>query len=88
MLIISFPMCSTFYIKDDKDKQNSIKAHVEMDNNKSSTYSTGVESPLLNGFVNEFVDYKGLPVLRSKSGTWRSAYFLIGNVKPLKIKNS
>ncbi|KAL8225953.1 hypothetical protein R6Q57_018510 [Mikania cordata] len=39
--------------------------------------SAGIESPLLNNFVNGVVDYKGLPVLRSKSGCWRSAYFII-----------
>ncbi|XP_076920305.1 protein NRT1/ PTR FAMILY 5.10-like [Bidens hawaiensis] len=38
----------------------------------------GVESPLLNNLVNGVVDYKGRPVLRSKSGCWRSAYFIIG----------
>ncbi|KAI7756184.1 hypothetical protein M8C21_032390, partial [Ambrosia artemisiifolia] len=37
-----------------------------------------VESPLLNNFVDGVVDYKGRPVLRSKSGCWRSAYFIIG----------
>ncbi|KAK9073485.1 hypothetical protein SSX86_007809 [Deinandra increscens subsp. villosa] len=38
----------------------------------------GVESPQLNNFVGGVVDYKGRPVLRSKSGCWRSAYFIIG----------
>nr|XP_043635862.1 protein NRT1/ PTR FAMILY 5.10-like [Erigeron canadensis] len=40
--------------------------------------SNGIESPLLDNFVDGFVDYKGRPVLRSKSGHWRSAYFIIG----------
>ncbi|XP_071733330.1 protein NRT1/ PTR FAMILY 5.10-like [Rutidosis leptorrhynchoides] len=40
--------------------------------------SNGVETPLLDNFVNGSVDYKGRPVLRSKSGFWRSAYFIIG----------
>ncbi|XP_076895191.1 protein NRT1/ PTR FAMILY 5.10-like [Bidens hawaiensis] len=35
-------------------------------------------SPLLNNLVDGAVDYKGRPVLRSKSGRWRSAYFIIG----------
>ncbi|PWA47427.1 proton-dependent oligopeptide transporter family [Artemisia annua] len=38
-------------------------------------------SPLLlnnNSLVNGAVDYKGRPVLRSKSGCWRSSYFIIG----------
>ncbi|KAK9073488.1 hypothetical protein SSX86_007812 [Deinandra increscens subsp. villosa] len=37
----------------------------------------GDDSPLLNNFVDGVVDYKGRPVLRSKSGCWRSAYFII-----------
>ncbi|KAL4559691.1 hypothetical protein LXL04_031834 [Taraxacum kok-saghyz] len=40
--------------------------------------NTGVESPLLSNYVDGFVDYRGRPVLRSKSGCWRSAYFIIG----------
>ncbi|KAK9073487.1 hypothetical protein SSX86_007811 [Deinandra increscens subsp. villosa] len=39
--------------------------------------SAGVDSPLLNNFVDGVVDYKGRPLLRSKSGCWRSAYFII-----------
>ncbi|KAI3807062.1 hypothetical protein L1987_22982 [Smallanthus sonchifolius] len=31
---------------------------------------TGVQSPLPNNFVNGVADYKGHPVLRSKSGRW------------------
>ncbi|KAD6119022.1 hypothetical protein E3N88_10293 [Mikania micrantha] len=52
-----------------------------MDDNDYGTVtgrnSAGIESPLLNNFVNGAVDYKGLPVFRSKSGCWRSAYFII-----------
>ncbi|GKE30388.1 proton-dependent oligopeptide transporter family protein, partial [Tanacetum coccineum] len=38
------------------------------------------ESPLVNknNLVNGAVDYKNRPVLRSKSGCWRSSYFIIG----------
>ncbi|XP_071692311.1 protein NRT1/ PTR FAMILY 5.10 [Rutidosis leptorrhynchoides] len=39
---------------------------------------TGVETPLLDGVVDGVVDYKGRQVIRSKSGGWRSAYFIIG----------
>ncbi|KAI3778243.1 hypothetical protein L2E82_07395 [Cichorium intybus] len=49
-----------------------------MDDNGTGTHSAGVESPLLNNFVDGVVDYGGRPVLRSKSGCWRSAYFIIG----------
>ncbi|KAI3807066.1 hypothetical protein L1987_22987 [Smallanthus sonchifolius] len=49
-----------------------------MDYISSNTPSVGVESPLLNNFVDGAVDYKGRPVPRSKSGCWRSAYFIIG----------
>ncbi|KAK9073478.1 hypothetical protein SSX86_007802 [Deinandra increscens subsp. villosa] len=49
-----------------------------MDYNANNTPSTGAESPLLNNFVGGVVDYKGRPVLRPKSGCWRSAYFIIG----------
>ncbi|KAJ0603818.1 putative proton-dependent oligopeptide transporter family, PTR2 family proton/oligopeptide symporter [Helianthus annuus] len=49
-----------------------------MDDTGTSTHSAGVQSPLLNNIVNGTVDYKGRPVLRSKSGCWRSAYFIIG----------
>ncbi|CAH1419211.1 unnamed protein product [Lactuca virosa] len=49
-----------------------------MDDNGTDTHSTGVESPLLINFVDGVVDYRGHPVLRSKSGCWRSAYFIIG----------
>ncbi|KAI7744429.1 hypothetical protein M8C21_017309 [Ambrosia artemisiifolia] len=39
-----------------------------------------VETPLLNhdSLVDGFVDYKNRPVLRSRSGSWRSASFIIG----------
>ncbi|KAL7618715.1 hypothetical protein Lser_V15G00987 [Lactuca serriola] len=49
-----------------------------MDEYGTDTNSTGVESPLLINFVDGVVDYRGRPVLRSKSGCWRSAYFIIG----------
>ncbi|KAL9996846.1 putative proton-dependent oligopeptide transporter family, MFS transporter superfamily [Helianthus debilis subsp. tardiflorus] len=49
-----------------------------MDNTDTGTDYSGVNSPLLNNFVDGAVDYKGRPVLRSKSGCWRSAYFIIG----------
>ncbi|KAL4559686.1 hypothetical protein LXL04_031829 [Taraxacum kok-saghyz] len=50
----------------------------EINDNATSSYSTGVETRLLNNFVDGAVEYKGRPVLRSKSGLWRSAYFIIG----------
>ncbi|KAI3684558.1 hypothetical protein L6452_33782 [Arctium lappa] len=40
--------------------------------------TTGDHTPLLNNFVAGAVDYRGRPVLRSKSGFWRSSYFIIG----------
>ncbi|KAI3688962.1 hypothetical protein L2E82_46908 [Cichorium intybus] len=43
----------------------------------ASSYSQ-VETPLIDGVVDGFVDYKGRQVVRSKSGGWRSAYFIIG----------
>ncbi|KAJ0776351.1 putative proton-dependent oligopeptide transporter family, MFS transporter superfamily [Helianthus annuus] len=49
-----------------------------MKNDNDNGTGTGVDSPLLNNFVYGVVDYKGRPVLRSKSGCWRSAYFIIG----------
>ncbi|PWA38970.1 proton-dependent oligopeptide transporter family [Artemisia annua] len=45
------------------------------DNDVSTT--TGIESPLLSDFVDGAVDYKKRRVLRSKSGCWRSSYFII-----------
>ncbi|XP_071742581.1 protein NRT1/ PTR FAMILY 5.10-like isoform X2 [Rutidosis leptorrhynchoides] len=50
-----------------------------MDNtaSSSSTHLTEVETPLIDSYVNGAVDYKGREVLRSKSGFWRSAYFII-----------
>ncbi|KAL9996843.1 hypothetical protein Hdeb2414_s0667g00932781 [Helianthus debilis subsp. tardiflorus] len=49
-------------------------------NDNDNGIDTGVNSSLLNNFVYGVVDYKGRPVLRSKSGCWRSAYFIIGNI--------
>ncbi|XP_071686826.1 protein NRT1/ PTR FAMILY 5.10-like [Rutidosis leptorrhynchoides] len=46
----------------------------DMDDNDT----VGKKSPPVNKLVNGVVDYKGRPVLRSKSGCWRSAYFIIG----------
>lgn len=40
--------------------------------------TAGVETPLLDDVVEGAVDYKGQPVLRSSSGGWRSASFIIG----------
>ena len=37
-------------------------------------------TPLLDDGVDGVVDYKNGPVLRSKSGGWRSAIFIIGNI--------
>ncbi|KAK1427591.1 hypothetical protein QVD17_16279 [Tagetes erecta] len=51
---------------------------MDENNTISSTSSAGDESPLLNNFVHGVVDYKRRPVLRSKSGCWRSAYYIIG----------
>lgn len=49
-----------------------------MDDHATDTTATGVHTPLLNNFVDGAVDYRGRPALRSKSGFWRSAYFIIG----------
>ncbi|XP_024972053.1 protein NRT1/ PTR FAMILY 5.10-like [Cynara cardunculus var. scolymus] len=58
----------------DSPKTKSLNcSHVDMDDN-----ATGVQSPLFNNFLHGAVDYRGRPVLRSKSGCWRSAYFIIG----------
>ncbi|XP_023764981.1 uncharacterized protein LOC111913513 [Lactuca sativa] len=59
-----------------------------MDDNATTSYSTGVHTPLLNNFVDGAVDYRGRPAVSSKSGLWRSAYFVIGNVNhsPPEIK--
>lgn len=35
-------------------------------------------TPLLTDMVDGAVDYKGQPLLRSSSATWRSASFIIG----------
>ncbi|ONH94445.1 hypothetical protein PRUPE_7G017300 [Prunus persica] len=40
--------------------------------------TAGVQTPLLDDVVEGAVDYKGLPVHRSRSGGWRSAWFIIG----------
>ncbi len=37
-----------------------------------------MDTPLVFETVDGAVDYKGQPVLRSHSGGWRSAYFIIG----------
>lgn len=37
-----------------------------------------METPLLDDIVDGVVDYHGRPVNRSKSGGWKSAYFIIG----------
>ncbi|KAF3445416.1 hypothetical protein FNV43_RR10592 [Rhamnella rubrinervis] len=39
---------------------------------------SNADTPLLDDTVLGVTDYKGLPVLRSKSGGWRSAGFIIG----------
>ncbi|KAI3821169.1 hypothetical protein L1987_08727 [Smallanthus sonchifolius] len=44
----------------------------------SASNSSQVETPLLDGVVDGFVDYKSRPVFRSRSGCWRSASFIIG----------
>ncbi|KAL7618716.1 hypothetical protein Lser_V15G00986 [Lactuca serriola] len=49
-----------------------------MVDNGTATHPVAIDSPLLNNFVDGVVDYRGRPVLRSKSGCWRSAYFIIG----------
>ncbi|KAL7618713.1 hypothetical protein Lser_V15G00985 [Lactuca serriola] len=51
-----------------------------MDDNATTSYSTGVHTPLLNNFVDGAVDYRGRPAVSSKSGLWRSAYFVIGSL--------
>ncbi|KAK6116667.1 hypothetical protein DH2020_049601 [Rehmannia glutinosa] len=40
--------------------------------------ATDAEVPLLNDAVEGSIDFKGRPVSRSKSGSWRSASFIIG----------
>ncbi|CAH1454331.1 unnamed protein product [Lactuca virosa] len=49
-----------------------------MDATGSASNYSQVETPLVDGVVDGFVDFKGRPVVRSKSGGWRSAYFIIG----------
>ncbi|GJV86366.1 proton-dependent oligopeptide transporter family protein [Tanacetum coccineum] len=44
----------------------------------ATTTAAEISCPLLNDFVDGAVDYKNRPVLRSKSGCWRSSYFIIG----------
>ncbi|KAF5817387.1 putative proton-dependent oligopeptide transporter family, MFS transporter superfamily [Helianthus annuus] len=58
--------------------QNTSVIDMKNDNDNGTSTGTGVDSPLLNNFVYGVIDYKGRPVLRSKSGCWRSAYFIIG----------
>ncbi|CAL9024496.1 unnamed protein product [Prunus brigantina] len=40
--------------------------------------TAGIQTPLLDDVVEGAVDYKGRPVHRSRSGGWRSAWFIIG----------
>ncbi|GJV86367.1 proton-dependent oligopeptide transporter family protein [Tanacetum coccineum] len=44
----------------------------------TTTTTAEFSSPLLKDFVDGAVDYKNCPALRSKSGCWRSSYFIIG----------
>lgn len=39
---------------------------------------TDSEMPLLNGVVTGSVDFKSRPAVRSKSGCWKSAFYIIG----------
>ncbi|MFS7910636.1 putative proton-dependent oligopeptide transporter family, MFS transporter superfamily [Helianthus anomalus] len=41
------------------------------------TTTTGLDIPLLNNLVDGAVDYKNHQAIRSKSGFWRSAIFII-----------
>ncbi|KAL8261076.1 hypothetical protein R6Q59_025125 [Mikania micrantha] len=43
-----------------------------------SRIPTGIDIPLLNSFARDSIDYKGRQALRSNSGSWRSAVFIIG----------
>lgn len=43
-----------------------------------NSMSTEVEVPLLNSIVEGSVDSKGRPAVRSKTGGWRSSYFILG----------
>ncbi|KAI7756185.1 hypothetical protein M8C21_032391 [Ambrosia artemisiifolia] len=52
-------------------ESNVVDVDMDMDT------TTGVDIPLLNSFVEGAVDYKGHQVLRSNSGFWRSAIFII-----------
>ncbi|GJX29529.1 proton-dependent oligopeptide transporter family protein [Tanacetum coccineum] len=44
----------------------------------TTTTTAEISSPQLNDFVDGSFGYKNHPVLRSKSGCWRSSYFIIG----------
>jgi hypothetical protein len=48
---------------------------------KEMSVSTTVQTPLLLETVDGAVDYKGRLVLRSSSGGWRSASFIIGSTR-------
>ncbi|KAK9073484.1 hypothetical protein SSX86_007808 [Deinandra increscens subsp. villosa] len=56
-------------------KQSNVLNAADMDDTATTT---GIDIPLLNSFVDGSVDYRGRQVLRSKSGFWRSAIFIIG----------
>lgn len=47
-------------------------------NFKHSSSDAALETPLLDDTVKDAVDCEGRPALRSKSGGWRSAGFIIG----------
>lgn len=57
----------------------------------SGEWGSDAETPLLDDtvLVLGVTDYKGCPVLRSKSGAWRSAGFIVGkqptHTNPIKI---
>ncbi|KAI7756183.1 hypothetical protein M8C21_032389 [Ambrosia artemisiifolia] len=52
-------------------ESNVVDVDMDMDT------TTGLDIPLLSSFVDDAVDYKGHQVLRSNSGFWRSAIFII-----------
>ncbi|KAI4332148.1 hypothetical protein L6164_017081 [Bauhinia variegata] len=51
---------------------------VNFDRSDAVLLDSEIETPLVLDSVPGAVDYKGLPVIRSKSGYWRSAWFIIG----------